>query len=59
MNLFETVKASVSVPEAAQRYELTVTRHSMARCPFHDDCPQASNSIRTFITASDAERKVM
>ena len=37
MNLFETVKASVSVPEAAQRYELTVTRHSMARCPFHND----------------------
>ena len=37
MNLFETVKASVSVPEAARAYGLTVTRHSMARCPFHDD----------------------
>ena len=31
MNLFETVKASVSVPEAARVYELTVTRHSMTR----------------------------
>ena len=37
MNLFETVKASVSVPEAAKAYGLSVTRHSMARCPFHDD----------------------
>ncbi|MDO4614668.1 MAG: CHC2 zinc finger domain-containing protein [Lachnospiraceae bacterium] len=37
MNLFETVKASVSVPEAAKAYGITVTRHSMARCPFHDD----------------------
>ena len=27
MNLFETVKASVSVPEAARAYGLTVTRH--------------------------------
>ena len=37
MNLFETVKASVSVPDAAKAYGLSVTRHSMARCPFHDD----------------------
>lgn len=37
MNLFETVKANVSVPEAARAYGLTVTRHSMARCPFHND----------------------
>ena len=37
MNLFEIVKASVSVPEAARAYGLDVTRHNMARCPFHDD----------------------
>ena len=37
MNLFETVKASVSVPEAARAYGLTVTRHNMAQCPFHVD----------------------
>ena len=37
MNLFETVKASVSVLEAARAYGLTVTRHNMARCSFHDD----------------------
>jgi len=37
MNLFETVKVSVSVPEAARAYGLTVTRQNMTRCPFHDD----------------------
>lgn len=38
MNLFEIVKASFSVPEAARAYGLDVTRHNMTRCPFHDDC---------------------
>lgn len=37
MNVFETIKASVSVSEAARAYGLTVTRHNMTRCPFHDD----------------------
>ena len=37
MNLFEIVKASVNVPEAARAYGLDVTRHNMVRCPFHDD----------------------
>ena len=37
MNHFETVKASVSVPEAARAYGLTVTCHNMTRCLFHDD----------------------
>ena len=37
MNLFEIVKASVSVPESAKAYGLDVTHHNMARCPFHDD----------------------
>ena len=30
MNLFEIVKASVSVPEATREYGLDVTRHNMA-----------------------------
>ena len=37
MNLFEIVKASVSVPEAARAYGFTMTRHNMTRCPFRDD----------------------
>ncbi len=37
MNVFETVKASVSVPEAARAYGLEVACHNMTRCPFHDD----------------------
>ena len=37
MNLFETVKASVSVPDAAKMYGLRPNHHGMVRCPFHDD----------------------
>ena len=37
MNLFETVKASVSVPDAAKMYGIEANRHGMALCPFHDD----------------------
>ena len=37
MNVFEVVKASVSVPDAAKMYGIQADRHGMARCPFHDD----------------------
>ena len=37
MNLFETVKQVVSVPDAARRYGVEIERRCMARCPFHDD----------------------
>ena len=37
MNIFETVKASVSPSRAAEHYGLTVSRSGMTRCPFHDD----------------------
>ena len=37
MNLFETVKASVSVPDAAKMYGLRPNHHGMVRCPFHED----------------------
>lgn len=37
MNVFEVVKASVSVPDAAKMYGIRADRHGMARCPFHDD----------------------
>ena len=37
MNLFETVKASVSVPDAAKRYGIRADRHGMTLCPFHED----------------------
>ena len=36
-NVFETVKQSVTVREAAERYGIEVGRNSMACCPFHDD----------------------
>ena len=36
-NVFETVKQSVTVREAAQMYGIEVNRSGMACCPFHDD----------------------
>ena len=36
-NVFETVKQSVTVLEAAERYGIEVKRGGMACCPFHDD----------------------
>ena len=37
MNLFETVKNSVTVKQAAERYGYKVNRSDMLCCPFHDD----------------------
>ena len=36
-NLFEVVKQSVTVREAAEMYGIAVGRGGMAGCPFHDD----------------------
>ena len=36
-NVFEAVKQSVTVREAAERYGIEIKRNSMACCPFHDD----------------------
>ena len=36
-NVFEMVKQSVTVREAAERYGIEVKRSGMACCPFHDD----------------------
>lgn len=37
MNVFETVKAAVTVRQAAEHYGLEVQRNGMCRCPFHND----------------------
>jgi len=37
LNFFETVKATVSVRQAAEYYGLKVSRNNMVCCPFHDD----------------------
>ena len=36
-NVFETVKQSVTIREAAERYGIEIKRGGMACCPFHDD----------------------
>ena len=37
MNVFGTVKSSISTREAAERYGVEVNRHGKALCPFHND----------------------
>lgn len=37
MSIYETVKAAISVRDAAEHYGLKVSRNGMACCPFHDD----------------------
>lgn len=37
MNIFENVKAQVSVKEVARDYGIRMNRHGRGICPFHDD----------------------
>ena len=37
MTIYETVKAAVTVRQAAEHYELEVNRNGMTCCPFHKD----------------------
>ena len=37
MTIYERVKSSVPIRQAAERYGLDFDRKGMARCPFHDD----------------------
>ena len=37
MNIFETVKAAVTVKQATEYCGLNVNRNNMVSCPFHDD----------------------
>ena len=37
MTLFELVKQTILVRDAAEHYGLQVNRSGMCRCPFHDD----------------------
>ena len=41
-SVFETVKQSITVREAAQMYGIEVNRSGMACCPFHDVRTKAS-----------------
>ena len=37
MNIYDTIKAAVSVPQAAVYYGMKIQRNNMTRCCFHDD----------------------
>ena len=44
MNIFETVKAAVTVRQAAEHYGLKINRSGMICCPFHDGQRWKTNS---------------
>ena len=37
MTIYETIKAAISVKQAAEHYGLKVSHNGMAFCPFHND----------------------
>ena len=37
MTIYETIKAAISVKQAAEHYGLKAGRNGMACCPFHND----------------------
>ena len=37
MTIYETIKAAISVKQAAKHYRLKAGRNGMACCPFHND----------------------
>ena len=37
MNIYESIKAAISVKQAAEHYGLKVSHNGMACCPFHND----------------------
>ena len=37
MTIYETIKAAISVKQAAEHYGLKINRNGMACCPFHHD----------------------
>ena len=37
VTIYETIKAAISVKQAAEHYGLNVNRNGMACCPFHND----------------------
>ena len=37
MTIYEAVKHTIPVPDAAAQYGMEITKNGMTRCPFHDD----------------------
>ncbi len=49
MNIFETVKAAVTVRQAAEHYGLKINRSGMICCPFHDFGCGAKGDVIDFV----------
>ena len=48
MSIFETIKAAVSVPQAAAYYGMKIQHNNMTRCCFHDDHHPSMNLNDTY-----------
>ena len=59
MDIFMTVKAAVTVRQAAEHYGLQVSRNGMTFCPFHDDRHPSMKQTNGIFIASAAEQPVM
>ena len=46
MTIYETIKAAISVKQAAEHYGLKANRNGMACCPFHNDRHPRTSPIR-------------
>lgn len=59
MSIFEIVKETVSVRQAAECYGLKLNRNNMARCPFHNDRHPSLKLNEDYFFASAAEPRGM
>ena len=55
MTIYETIKAAISVKQAAEHYGLKVNRNGMACCPFHNDRHPSMKLTRNISSALAAE----
>ena len=59
MTIYETIKAAISVKQAAEHYGLKVSHNGMACCPFHNDRHPSLKLMRTISSASAVEQREM
>lgn len=55
MTIYETIKAAISVKQAAKHHGLNVNRNGMACCPFHNDRHLSLKLNEDYFSASAAE----
>lgn len=59
MTIYETIKAAISVKQAAEHYGLKASRNGMACCPFHNDRYPSLKLNEEYFSALAAEPRGM